>query len=281
MPSGRSAPPGAKQLILLAVTMAVVGVAACVFFILTERGQRWDLVAFEGRKVTDLGVRRGLTRVMRLTTIPGVVIGSVAMVFVAARRGRAVAGVVAVASAGVAVTLAEILKWALPRPDLVVPPPIALHNTFPSGHSTTVVALVLSWTWLAPRCGLRPRALWCLVGLVAWLTAMIGSGWHRPSDVLGGIALATVVVTTVRLVVGMLDGATVSQPPTRVRVAAAVAVVATAGLYVMSVLNPDRNPRRSLGAYLMMVVAYTGLAALAFTLSWLETDDSRSRPTGS
>ncbi len=290
--------------------MAVVGVLSYVAFVLTPRGQRFDFMAFEGRKATDLGVRRALTSLMRTITATGVFAGCLSLLVAAARRGRWWMGAVAGMTVGAAVALAELLKFVLTRPHLIRFVEAPSENTFPSGHSTGVMALVLVWIWVAPRCGRNPRVMPCLVGLVAWVTAMVGSGWHRPSDVLGGLALATVVAAATCLgfeLLGSTPGPDhppqggfeasspilarsdeprppIEQPanesPSVGEVAAAgVGAVLASGMFVMSILNQTSDPRHSLGTYLVMVLLCNGIAALAVTLSWWGTGGSRPRPT--
>ncbi|MGB3409610.1 MAG: phosphatase PAP2 family protein [Microthrixaceae bacterium] len=294
-----------RRLSLLIATMAIAGALSYVVFVLTTRGQRFDTLAFEGRKATDLQIRESLTFMMRLMTPPGVVLGCVYLAVAAARRGRLWSGLIASASVVAAVALAEILKFVLPRPHLTNLVEAPKENTFPSGHSTAVLALVLAWVWIAPRCGRRPRVTLCVAGLITWMTAMVGSGWHRPSDVVGGIALATVVVATMLLSSELLgwivdssasdrgrpaegqltedqltDDQPAEDPPSVGQVAAAgVGAVLASAIFVMSILNQRSDPRHSLGTYLVMVLLCNALAATAVTLSWWGTGDSRPHPT--
>lgn len=84
----------------------------------------------------------------------------------------------------------QILKTALARPNLGVGHP--LPNSFPSGHVTLVasIALVLVAS-VAP-------AWKTLVGVVGWVVTtavgivVMGLGWHRFSDVVGAILIASI-----------------------------------------------------------------------------------------
>ena len=88
----------------------------------------------------------------------------------------------------VPVFASQLLKhrW-LERPDLLN---LNDGNTFPSGHATVVAALVFALILATPR---RLRWLSALLGsaLLAWVSwQLLAYGWHRPSDVIGGITLA-------------------------------------------------------------------------------------------
>ena len=99
--------------------------------------------------------------------------------------GGAVALIAAVAGP---IACSQLLKhrW-LDRPDLLN---LNEVNTFPSGHATVVAALAFGLLLVAPRRLRVPAALLggALLAVVAW--QLLAYGWHRPSDVIGGIALA-------------------------------------------------------------------------------------------
>lgn len=94
-------------------------------------------------------------------------------------------GVVLVSA--VALVASQLLKLQLlPRPELFE---LNAPNTFPSGHMTVFTVLVAALIWAVPT---RIRAFVTLGGsallaAVGW--QLLAFGWHRPSDVLGAIAL--------------------------------------------------------------------------------------------
>ena len=63
------------------------------------------------------------------------------------------------------------------------------NRSFPSGHTTRIVALALP---LAARYGnvLLPLAMGCLVALVGFSRVYLG--WHYPSDILGGLVAGSI-----------------------------------------------------------------------------------------
>jgi len=96
----------------------------------------------------------------------------------------------AVASGTIVSTLLKI-GFDRPRPDLVPHGQIVYTSSFPSGHSmlSAVVFLTLGALLASGQTNLRMRAY--LIGLAAFLTALIGMsrvylGVHWPTDVLAG-----------------------------------------------------------------------------------------------
>ncbi len=64
-------------------------------------------------------------------------------------------------------------------------------NAFPSGHATAAASIAISLALVAPP-RLRPLAIAIGTGLTAVVSvAVIALQWHYPSDVLGGILIAS------------------------------------------------------------------------------------------
>ncbi|MBP6685178.1 MAG: phosphatase PAP2 family protein [Leucobacter sp.] len=88
----------------------------------------------------------------------------------------------------VAIVASQLLKSeVLGRPELLT---LAAENSFPSGHMTVFATVVGAAVFAMPS---RIRAVITaggavLLGVVSW--QLLGYGWHRPSDVLGALALA-------------------------------------------------------------------------------------------
>lgn len=87
----------------------------------------------------------------------------------------------------IAIIASQLLKQeVLWRPDFL---DFGAENTFPSGHMTVFAVLVAATIFAVPR---QVRALITvagvvLLGIVSW--QLLTYGWHRPSDVLGALAL--------------------------------------------------------------------------------------------
>lgn len=91
---------------------------------------------------------------------------------------------------GVALFSSQFLKqqW-LERPSFDELAEFAADNTFPSGHMTVFTVVVAGLIWALPAASRGIVALLgaVLLGTVSW--QLLAYGWHRPSDVLGAIAL--------------------------------------------------------------------------------------------
>jgi membrane-associated phospholipid phosphatase len=105
----------------------------------------------------------------------------------------------ALAAAGSAVLggsllVAHVLKmYVFDRPPLTGGGSVATHNSFPSGHVTAAMAIVLAITLLVPQ---RARPYVLVPGAlgVAWVaSATITLGWHRLSDTVGGSLLVATI----------------------------------------------------------------------------------------
>lgn len=134
--------------------------------------------------------------VAEIVTVPGQVVVSFLLVAVASRRlwtrGRVEAAVCWPAAWLLAVAVELVFRHTLTRPPLYHD---GLHivgfdRSWPSGHALRagIAAAALAVAW--PR--LRPLlALW----LVAIVVLLVLAGFHTPTDVVGGLLLATVAVT--------------------------------------------------------------------------------------
>jgi len=163
------------------------------FGILTHQGQRVENTVLESATF-EFGWRQ----VLRFVTVPNIAIALVALVALAAagRRWRTAAQVAAVI--GISNALTQLLKYAvLGRPDLIESQSV---NTFPSGHtvafaSVLMGAIIASPTWLRPFIAVAATALMATVNV-----QLLAFGWHRPSDIVGGILLVTAVTALAQAV---------------------------------------------------------------------------------
>lgn len=176
------------------VGWSLVGCAmfAGLYFVMVRLslGQVLDDIAMEGRKATRLGPRRLSSSVLATATPAALVIGGGALVVLAQRR-RSLAAAVAVALTPVgAGAAARIGKAVLPRENQLSASWVGPDNTYPSGHTAVATALVLmAVTVCVPSWRGRVAAVGAVM-LALHTIAMMGTGWHRPSDVVGGMAVA-------------------------------------------------------------------------------------------
>lgn len=100
---------------------------------------------------------------------------------------RSVAIALAVACGPAAAAI--VLKAVLVRP--VAVGDFAAHNSFPSGTVAAFAGIAAALTVLAGPGAQRvvARLAWCVTGVVGLI--VIRAHWHRPSDVLGALLLAT------------------------------------------------------------------------------------------
>ncbi len=118
------------------------------------------------------------------------VLWGTALVAVAFARERPRVALAVVAVMGLAPLTSETLKPLLAHPHVQIGLVHVGAASWPSGHSTAAVALVLSALLVAPP---RLRTLVAYIGgsyVVAVSCALLILAWHMPSDVLGGYLVA-------------------------------------------------------------------------------------------
>lgn len=124
-------------------------------------------------------------------TIPGLLLGGVVLATAIARRRPRLALLVAVIMFG-ACESTELVKALLSVPrhsPLLAPQQVSTHS-FPSGHSTAIMAIALCAVLVAPpRWRTRVAALGALLTLAVSF-ALLPLKWHFPTDVLGGYLMA-------------------------------------------------------------------------------------------
>ena len=134
-----------------------------------------------------LGV--GVTQVV---TLPGQVVISLLLVLLAARqlrqRGRAEAAVCWTAAWMVAVGMELVFRHALTRPALYRDGVhlVAFDSSWPSGHALrcALVAGALATAWPCVR-------VWLGIWVAAVVALLELAGLHTPTDLVGGLLLAT------------------------------------------------------------------------------------------
>ncbi|RJQ83374.1 phosphatase PAP2 family protein [Pseudonocardiaceae bacterium YIM PH 21723] len=174
----------------------------------TEAGQRFEDSALmgvhgRGQGFELTGAAAALTGLQQASAMMLLVVmlAAVAVIGVARQviwRTGAALGVLGGSSA-----LAQVLKvQVLNRPDLNVGHG-SMHNSFPSGHVTLAAGATVALLLVMPA-RLRPYVAALGAGWTALVgTATVASGWHRLSDVLGGVLL---VATVTMVALAVLDG---------------------------------------------------------------------------
>ncbi|MFN8168157.1 MAG: phosphatase PAP2 family protein [Candidatus Nanopelagicales bacterium] len=178
----------------LALVAVGVLVAAYLLLVLTPLGQSWDDAALVGRLRATAADRREVGQFLKGIDAATILLLLIVVLVVGFVRRRARLAFTAGGAWLAAVVSAEVLKALLPRPSYGGELAILAskeYDTYPSGHSTIATGFVLALVMVANN---RWRPLVALLG-VLWAasvtTGVVAAGWHRPSDAIGGIALAT------------------------------------------------------------------------------------------
>lgn len=132
------------------------------------------------------------TGVAEIVTLPGQVVISLLLVLLAAwslwKRGRVEAAVCWTAAWFVAVAIEVVFRHTLTRPPLYRDGVhlVAFDSSWPSGHALrcALVAAALTVAWPRHRLAL---AIW----LAAVVVLLELAGFHTPTDLAGGLLLAT------------------------------------------------------------------------------------------
>ena len=188
---------GRGKALWVLVFWAVVGVGSYLLGIRTPLGQLAEASVLDAAEFTT-----DPPPPLNLVSIPSVAIALLLIGLIAlAAHGIRRMLVVTIAPA-LAIAASQALKLhLLTRPQLFE---LDAPNTFPSGHMTVFAALTAALLWAVPS---RIRGFVALGGAallaaVGW--QLLAYGWHRPSDVFGGIALGVVAFAAAALI----------QPPT-------------------------------------------------------------------
>jgi membrane-associated phospholipid phosphatase len=121
----------------------------------------------------------------------GLIGGGLALVALARGRPRVAAFVIALLA--VTSVSSQVLKALLgyPRHDPAIGTTFIVPESFPSGHATASMALAIALVVVVPA-RLRPAAAVAGAALAIGVSfSIVASGWHFPSDVVGGYLLAT------------------------------------------------------------------------------------------
>ncbi|MEW2427084.1 phosphatase PAP2 family protein [Micromonospora sp. NPDC047644] len=194
LPHAHAAAPLGLRLLAAALSALVALTLTGAVFVRTSPGQWLDGAllprAERGGGYEQQTVLVGPAKTVLATfgspTLIAALLGVVLLVGVL--RRRLVAGVVGVGVVLCAVLLAGAVKSELPRPDLEVLSSTT-HNSFPSGHVAAATALLLAFMLVLPGWARRWLAVPGAAGVSVIASATMIAGWHRFSDVLGGVLL--------------------------------------------------------------------------------------------
>ncbi|MFZ8910301.1 MAG: phosphatase PAP2 family protein [Candidatus Nanopelagicales bacterium] len=273
---------------LLALTAAgVIGVVGLyVIFVRVPIGQRWDDRALLGGQLASLEARQAVTSALHGIRISTIILMVVVLLLAVGlvRKQRAVALVTVVAFGG-AIASAEILKRVLPRRDLAPELNAYVDNgnidTYPSGHSAIAMAFALGVLIVtAPRYR-TPVAGIGMLWVAAVTMATLAAGWHRPSDILGGVAvaLAWMAAAAAMTVARRTPVDSPSSPGRPLVLAAAVVFLVCAAALAIWIWLGDRSQVPVGGGFIAFLLSEVTIALVAVTTVGLYAVAlERSRP---
>lgn len=167
----------------------------CVVFVWTPGGQAFDgaLLPMSERGASyeqDSALLEPAKAVLSVFGDRMVLAVVVLVAVLLSRRLWTAVAVVGVVVGSVVVT--RVLKEVVVRPDLGVLGS-STHNSFPSGHVAVATALLLAFALVLP-----PVARWWVllpgsVAVVVVAASTMVTGWHRLSDLVGGVLVAAVL----------------------------------------------------------------------------------------
>lgn len=173
-----------------AVFSLLIVLALWSFFVNSQQGQLIDETAFQG----SLGLKTQLwwlagpiLDVVSVLFIGGAVIVVAGIALVRKQWWLAVQAVTLIAGANI--TTQVLKKVILDRPDhgvVWVP-----GNSFPSGHTTAAASIALALVIVVPRqWRIWTAGIGAIYTVATGVSTLVGQ-WHRPSDVLGAIFVAS------------------------------------------------------------------------------------------
>lgn len=173
---------GRRRALWFTVLWAAVGVGSFIIGVQSELGQRAEGVVLDAAEFTT-----SPPAPLNLVSTPAIAVALLIIGVLALFAHGIQRALVVTLLPAAAIAASQLLKLQLlTRPQLFE---FDAPNTFPSGHMTVFTALVAGLIWAVPA---RVRAFVAvagaaLLGAVSW--QLLAYGWHRPSDILGALAL--------------------------------------------------------------------------------------------
>jgi membrane-associated phospholipid phosphatase len=186
-----------KRMLALAGLCAVLAILVYLLAVNTVAGQLAGDSAIAGGVARDSRWLRGAATLLNITSLTTLAVATLVIVVIGSIRG----GLQLALAAGGAIFGANLATQVLKRGVLIrpalldAPDPFGSHNSFPSGHATIALSLVLGLLIVLPPSNNLLVAVTGWAYVAATGIAMISEGWHRPSDAVGGYLVATSVAS--------------------------------------------------------------------------------------
>lgn len=271
-----------RRLVTLALVSLTLVVVVYVLGVRTSLGQSIGDAAYLGRLSESRTLRVIDSRVLEAIDLRVFLLGAVVLLLVAAIRRHWRAGLVITGTFLASILAAELLKAVLVRPVLATEMESLMGqkgglNTFPSGHSTFVTALVLGLICLS---SVRARAWVAIVGVGAIVLitgGVVTAGWHRPSDAFAGIALATIWMSLGAAYLVRTRGVIMDSPAIMRAVPYAAAAVAALGtlIFVLMLAHPNVQGAATLTLVKTIVFSEGAAVVSVFAACLRQIDISR------
>ena len=184
----------ATRLKTLAIASAFAFGVLFLVFDLTKAGEYWDDQAHLGREMFLGHIHHVLNQFLDMINIGSIVVVIIVGLVMMFIRRNLRSGSVILGAFVATILMSELLKRVLPRKEfggMDANLDAFDYNTFPSGHCTIATASVLALVLLS-NAAWRPYV--AIVG-ATWASliasGVLAAGWHRPSDAIAGICVAT------------------------------------------------------------------------------------------
>jgi len=267
-PGETALPATARSVVPVALAMA--GTALVSFVVVatvalgSATGQRLDRRAMDALSSPQRTTHR-LIEALSLVSVWSVALvlaGCVVLALLRRRVAAAVAAMVLVAGANVTT---QVLKYdVLTRPDIG----LGTSNSLPSGHTTVALSLALAGVLVAPA---ALRSLVALLGSGG--ATLIGAGtvvgrWHRPGDVVAGVAVCLLWAALALAVLALLrrDG----PAPGRASALPHLTSLAGAALVGLLIVSAGVRPTGQPHSLLLAAVSLAAIGvACAGSVGWV------------
>lgn len=179
--------------ILLAVSIALL-IAVYVLAVLTSSGQALENAALRGADQVSTSDSDEAWENLGDITVWTLAIATAAIGITGLVRRKVILAVVGVGViVGGQIITQALKRYILPRPELVDVTGDYAHNSFPSGHTTIAITVLVAVLIVVPYCWRG----WAMLIVMTWAISIgaytTTAKWHRFSDTLGAVLVALIV----------------------------------------------------------------------------------------
>lgn len=187
----------------IAVAIGSILFTAAIYYlaVLTATGQRLENAALRGADQVSPGQIETADTALGHITLTSLAAAILAVAVIGLIRRKLKLTVIAVGVIVLGQVVTQGLKrFILPRPDLVQETASYAHNSFPSGHTTIAMTVLVAVILVVPF-RLRGLAMFIVMTWAVGIGAYtVTAKWHRASDTLGADAIAIALGSIAALV---------------------------------------------------------------------------------